>query len=207
MDLFSLTKHQTEIVNMDGFGRKSYDNLCASIEASRDVKAENFIYALGIKHVGLENAKRLCKFFAHDLDKIAETCTDCAETLLMIDGYGESIVASLHEYFEDEENYSLYKNALETLRVVAVNESSEKPLYEQIYVITGSLNTISRNDLKALIESKGGRVSGSVSAKTTYLINNDSNSTSGKNKDAKRHGIPIITEEQFFDILKEGMVD
>jgi len=202
IDLFSLAKYEDEIKQMEGFGQKSYENMISAIEAARDIALPNYIYALGIRHVGLANAKLLCAFFKHDVIKIADACTgeDYLETLLEIKGFGEAIAHSLHEYFIQERNLKLYQYMLTILRLQTPTLSDNLPLDGFIFVITGDVSQFAnRNALQKFIENNGGRVSSSVSAKTSYLINNNTTSTSGKNKKATQLGIPILTESDFMD--------
>ena len=205
IDLFDLSRHEDAIVNIEGFGRKSYDNLIAAIEASTDVALPNFIYALGIRHVGLANAKLLCNYFRHDPLEIARVCQseDYLEALLEIKGFGDAISHSLHEYFCNETNMALFSRALEILHIKAPTLSEELPFAGQTFVITGDVTQFAnRKALQEFIESHGGKVAGSVSAKTTYLINNDAGSTSGKNKKAAELGVPILTEDDFMALLR-----
>jgi len=204
IDLFSLVRHEDSIVNIEGFGRKSYDNLIAAIEASKDVALPNFIYALGIRHVGLANAKLLCNYFRHDPLEIARVCQseDYLEALLEIKGFGDAISHSLHEYFCNDVNMALFNRALEILYVKAPALSEEMPLAGQTFVITGDVAQFAnRKALQEFIESHGGKVAGSVSVKTAYLINNDATSTSGKNKKAAELGVPILTENDFMALM------
>jgi len=199
-DLFDLARHEEDITNMEGFGRKSYDNLLAAIEASKDVALHNFIYALGIRHVGLSNAKLLCAHFRHNPVQIADVCKsdNYLETLLEIKGFGEAISHSLYEYFSQEKNVELFHNVLKILRIQSPTLSAELPLDGQTFVITGEVTQFAnRKALQDFIENHGGKVSGSVSVKTSYLINNDATSTSGKNKKAAELGVPILTESDF----------
>ena len=204
MDLFDLPSHEESIVNMDGFGRKSYDNLIMAIEASKDVALPNFIYALGIRHVGLANAKLLCNYFVHSPMEIAQVCRaeNYLEALLDIKGFGEAIADSLHEYFIDDSHMELYEQALGILQIKTPALSENMPLAGQTFVITGDVAQFAnRKALQEFIESHGGKVAGSVSAKTTYLINNDATSTSGKNKKAADLGVPILTESDFMGLF------
>jgi len=204
IDLFNLAKHEDAIVNIEGFGRKSYDNLIAAIEESKNITLPNFIYALGIRHVGLANAKLLCNYFRHDPLEITQVCQseNYLETLLEIKGFGDAISHSLHEYFCDDAYMELFKRALEILHVKTPTLSEELPLAGQTFVVTGDvMQFANRKALQEFIESHGGKVSGSVSAKTTYLINNDAGSTSGKNKKAAELGVPILTENDFMALL------
>ncbi|MCL1843829.1 MAG: NAD-dependent DNA ligase LigA [Defluviitaleaceae bacterium] len=200
-DLFALHLHENEIKQMEGFGQKSYENLVKSIEAAKDVALPNFIYALGIRHVGLAGAKLLCSFFGHDAEKIADACRDenYLEILSEIKGFGEAISHSLNAYFSREKNLASYKNALEILHINVPEKSENGSILEGFtFVITGDVSRFkNRAELQAFIEAAGGRCAGSVSAKTSFLINNDSLSASSKNKKAEQLEIPILTEEEF----------
>ena len=200
-DVFNLSVYKEEIINMMGYGEKSYNNLISAIEKSKKVKLANFIYALGINHVGLSNAKLLCSFYKNDINKII--CADESE-LSEIEGFGEVISHSIKHYFLMEENLRLFNKTLSILNIE--KESFEDDLTLKIFdkvnfVITGDVFVYkNRKELKEDIESLGGKVTGSVSSKTNYLINNDINSDSSKNKKAKQLGIPIITEQEFIDM-------
>ena len=201
LDLFSLHRFEEAITTMDGFGQKSYDNLIAATEAAKDVALPNFIFALGIRHVGLSNAKLLCKYFKYDAMAIANACKseDYMETLLEVKGFGEAIATSLHEYFSIEKNMQLFEDMLAVLRlkVPEITEEDGK-LSGFTFVITGDVKQFAnRKALQEFIEQNGGKVSGSVSAKTSYLINNNVASKSGKNKKAAELGVPIISEDGF----------
>jgi DNA ligase (NAD+) len=199
-DLFDLQRHEDEIVNMEGFGKKSYDNLIKAIETAKDIALPNFIYALGIRHVGLANAKLLCAHFSHNMEKIKQACIqESPEGLLEIKGFGEAIAASLFHYFTNEENITLLDKTLPRLRLKTPTEApAERPLADLTFVITGEVYRYkNRKELQNFIESQGGKVTGSVTAKTSYLINNDAASASGKNKKAAELGVPVLTEEEF----------
>ena len=196
-DIFRLEEHKEEITEMDGFGEKSYQNLIASIEKAKDVELPNFIYALGINHVGLRNAKLLCSNFGFDLEMI-KVATE--EDLVQVEGFGEIIAHSIAHYFRQEEHLRLLEEALRYLRLkeVVVAETSESPLHGLTFVVTGDLNHFAnRKVLQALIEQGGGKVTGSVTKKTNFLINNDVHSASSKNKKAAELGIPILSEDDF----------
>ena len=201
-DLFQLQKYETEITQTEGFGRKSYDNLIASIETAKDVALPNFIHALGIRHVGLANAKLLCAHFNHDPKKIADACKNenFLEILSEIKGFGEALSNSLHSYFSNEKNLNLFLNALDMLRIKIPEPASEdeRPLNGLTFVITGDVSHFkNRKELQSFIENKGGKVTGSVTAKTNFLINNDALSASSKNKKAAELGVAVITEDEF----------
>lgn len=200
-DIFELEKYKEEIKNMEGFGEKSVNNLMASIERAKDMELPNFIYALGIPQVGLSNAKLLCAYFNYDLDRIIKAS---AEELEEIKGYGESISGSIYNYFSNEENLK----ALEYVRSLLRFKKPEMPeeagvLKGLTFVITGDLVRFkNRKELQEIIEKSGGKVAGSVSSKTAFLINNDNESASSKNKKAKELGVPVITEEDFLERFK-----
>jgi DNA ligase (NAD+) len=194
-DIFEIEKYHDEITELDGFGEKSFDKLIKAIEKSKTVNLCNFIYALGINHVGLSNAKLLCKYFNNDLDKIMSAKAD---ELVNIEGFGEIIALAIERYFGYEENRELIERALKFVTFVKEEITSDGVLSGKTFVITGDLNRYkNRKVLQAVIESLGGKVAGSVSSKTSFLINNDINSASSKNKKAKEVGVPIITEEDF----------
>jgi DNA ligase (NAD+) len=193
-DMYHLDNHRDEIINMDGFGEKSYNNLIESVEKSRKVELPKLIYSLGISNIGLANAKVICKHFDYDLEAMRHAGS---EELSEIDGIGEVIGKAFEDYFSDEDNNLKFDNLLKEVTIEKV-EMGEQTLSGKTFVVTGSLEHFSsRNELKDLIESMGGKVAGSVSAKTVCLINNDIASNSSKNKKAKELGIPIVTEESF----------
>jgi DNA ligase (NAD+) len=193
-DMYHLDNHRDEIINMDGFGEKSYNNLIDSVEKSRNVELPKLIYSLGISNIGLANAKVICKHFDYYLDAMRHAGS---EELSEIDGIGEVIGKAFEDYFSDEDNNLKFDNLLKEVTIEKV-EMGEQTLSGKTFVVTGSLEHFSsRNELKDLIESMGGKVAGSVSAKTVCLINNDIASNSSKNKKAKELGIPIVTEESF----------
>ena len=198
-DLFRLEEHKAEIMEMEGFGEKSYNNLIASVEKAKDVELPNFIYALGINHVGLRNAKLLCANFGFDLEKI-KAATE--EELVQVEGFGAVIAHSIHAYFKEETHLALLADALQYLRIAAAEEAEagESPLTGLTFVVTGDLEHFAnRKELQALIEKGGGKVTGSVTKKTNFLINNDIHSASSKNKKAAELGIPILSEQDFIE--------
>ena len=206
-DIYKLNRYENDIVNMVGFGRKSYDNLMIAIDKSRTVPVFKLIYSLGILNIGVANAKMICRHFGNDLDKIINATM---EELMSIEGVGEVIARSYTDYFSDVDNKDKLANLLDEIIVekpeeVAVLEDSA--IIGKTFVITGSVNHFeNRNQVKEVIESMGGKVTGSVTAKTDYLINNDNMSTSSKNKKAKELGIPVITEEEFMEMAKIDIV-
>lgn len=195
-DLYHLDRYEDEIVNMEGFGEKSYKKLQNSIEASRETTLPRVLYALGIAGIGVATAKMLCKEFAYDLDKLMNATE---EQLSAVEGIGEVIANAFVKYMRKEENIAKIQNLMKELKLqeVVVNEA-EQSLSGMSFCITGSLNHFENRDaLKEIIEQKGGKVTGSVTSKTRCLINNDITSGSGKNKKAKELQIPILTEEEF----------
>lgn len=199
-DIFRLAEHKDEITEMEGFGEKSYQNLIASIEKAKTVELPNFIYALGINHVGLRNAKLLCSNFDFDLEKI-KGATE--EELVQVEGFGGIIAHSIAHYFRQEEHLRLLEDALKYLNIQLpeqAEEGEESPLNGLTFVVTGDLEQFSnRKELQALIEKGGGKVTGSVTKKTNFLINNDIHSASSKNKKAAELGVPILSEQDFID--------
>lgn len=195
-DLYRMDRHRDVIVNMEGFGEKSYANLMESINASRNTTLHRVIYGLGIANIGLANAKMLCRYFDYDLAKMQAADV---ETLSAIEGVGEVIATAFADYMRDEDNLRKIQNLMAELHVeVPVVDEASQNMTGLSFVITGSLNHFeNRNELKDLIEARGGKVTGSVTGKTTALINNDVASTSSKNKKAKELGIPIMAEEDF----------
>ena len=199
-DLFHLEQHREEICEMDGFGEKSYNNLIASVEKARETTLPRLIYGLGIANIGLANAKLICKEIGHDPGRVMDLT---AEDLAAIDGIGDVIAGNYVAYFADAEHRELFEKLLKEVKLPEEQEDvGEQTFAGKNFVITGSVEHFAnRNEVKALIESKGGKVTGSVTSKTNYLINNNVESTSSKNKKAKDLGIPIITEEDFLKML------
>ena len=199
-DLFHLEQHREEICEMDGFGEKSYNNLIASVEKARETTLPRLIYGLGIANIGLANAKLICKEIGHDPERVMDLT---AEDLAAIDGIGDVIAGNYVAYFADAEHRELFEKLLKEVKLPEEQEDvGEQTFAGMNFVITGSVEHFAnRNEVKALIESKGGKVTGSVTSKTNYLINNNVESTSSKNKKAKDLGIPIITEEDFLRML------
>ena len=202
-DIYHLDRYRNEIETMAGFGTLSYKNLINSIEKSRKTTLPKVIYSLGIANIGIANAKMLCKECSYDLENILQASI---ETLSRIDGIGEVIAGSIKDFFGNDKNKIILDNLIKEL-VIEVEQIDEKDqiLLNKTFVITGSLeNFSSRNELKEMIEKLGGKVTGSVTNKTNYLINNDIASNSSKNKKAKELGIPILTEGDF---IKEYNID
>jgi DNA ligase (NAD+) len=195
-DIFKLERFRQEITQMEGFGEKSYQNLTDSIEKARNTTLPRIIYGLGIENIGVANAKMLCRHFHDDLDAL---CSADMEELSAIDGIGDVIAGSVAAYFRDEKHKEQLGHLLQEIKMTkeTVDEGSQT-LAGMNFVITGSLmHYENRNALKDIIEAKGGKVTGSVTGKTTCLINNDTASSSTKNKKAKELGIRIISEEEF----------
>ena len=194
-DFYKLSRFRNEIVTMEGFGERSYNNIMDAIEASKKVTVAAFIYALGIPGVGVQNAKLIAKHFDEEPERIK---TAGVEELSEVEGIGEVIAGDFAAYFANPKNVELYDELVSVLSFEKSAVSEEQDLAGKTFVITGSLNTYAnRDELKAEIESRGGKVAGSVSKNTSYLINNDITSNSGKNKKAKELGVPIISEEDY----------
>lgn len=197
-DLYHLNNYEDEIVGMDGFGRKSYDNIIESVEKSRTVTLDHVIYALGIGGIGLANARLVSRHCNEDPETVADITI---EELMSIDGIGDVLAQSFREYFDDVNNRRLYNELLAELRLQKEVRDTSSPVAGKTFVITGSVNHFTnRDELKAFIETLGGKTTGSVSAKTDYLINNDVTSNSSKNKKARELGIPVISEEEFIKL-------
>lgn len=200
-DIFHLADHQEEIVGMEGLGQKSYDNLVAAINKSADTVLFRVIYGLGVTGIGLANAKMLCRHFKSDFEAMRHATS---EELIQIDGIGGVLADAWIDFFHDEKNNQMVDRLMAELTMeVLPEEDIDEALFDgMIFVITGSVEFYkNRKELQELIEAKGGKVTGSVTAKTTYLINNDTMSNSSKNKKAKELGIPIISEEDFTKLL------
>lgn len=197
-DLFKLSRYEEEITQMDGFGEKSYRNLKESLEQARNTTLSRLIYGLGIENIGVANAKMLCRHFRYDLPALRSATL---EELAEIDGIGEVIALSVRVFFDDEKNREQLDRLLPELNIaVEAIEEGAQTLAGMNFVITGSLTHYeNRNQLKEEIEKKGGKVTGSVTSKTTCLINNDTTSQSSKNKKAKELGVRIVSEEEFLE--------
>ncbi len=195
-DIFHLDRYYEEIVATPGFGQKSYDNLMDSVEKARNVELSALIYSLGIPNIGSANAKLICKAFNNNIEKIRNASV---EELIEIDGIGEIMAEKFCQYFADEDNIKKLDNLLKEVNIAEPEENTTPQNMDGLtFVITGSVEHFAnRNELKSYIEKHGGKVTGSVSAKTNYLINNDAMSASSKNKKAKQLGVEIVTEEVF----------
>ena len=199
-DLFHLDRYEEQIVELDGFGQKSYDNMIAAAKTASHTTLPRLIYGLGIPGIGTANAKVIAKAFGFDIENIRHAN---GEELAEIPGIGEVLADGFVRFFESEKNQQILDELLVDLTFEqAENNASEQSLAGKTFVITGSVyHFANRNELKEKIEGLGGKVSGSVSSKTHYLINNDTTSTSGKNKKAKELGIPVISEEEFIEMI------
>ena len=199
-DLFHLDKFKDEIINMDGFGKRSYEKLIAALDEAKNTTVSRFLYSLGISGIGSANAKMIAKYFDNDIDRIISASKD---DLLDIEGIGEVLANSIADFFKSEKNIENVESLRKILKFEKEESGSGDKLSGKVCVITGSLEHFSnRNELKELIEKNGGKVSGSVSSKTNYLINNDTASNSSKNKKAKELGVEIISEEDFLKLLE-----
>lgn len=197
-DLYRIDRYKDEIVKLEGFGVKSYENMINAIDQSRNTNLIRLIYGLGILNVGNATAKLIVKHFDYDVEKII---TADASEFAQIEGIGQVIADTIVSYFADSNNVRILRELLKEVTLVKEEKTMEQDLAGKTFVITGSLNSFAnREELKQLIEDRGGKVAGSVSAKTSYLINNDVESSSSKNKKAKSLGVPIISEEDFLKL-------
>ncbi|MBO5484814.1 MAG: NAD-dependent DNA ligase LigA [Lachnospiraceae bacterium] len=193
-DLFKLSRYREEIIQMEGFGEKSYEKMIAAAESARETTVARFLYSLGIPNIGLSNAKMICRAFEDDFHKVRHAAV---EDLVEIDGVGEVIAQTFVKFFASAKNNKMVDDLLELVTFQKTESSqTEQGLSGQVFVITGSLEHFTnRNAFKERIEELGGKVTGSVTSKTSYLINNDIMSNSSKNKKAKELNVPILTEE------------
>ncbi len=199
-DIFRLDRFKDEIITTDGFGEKSYQNMQNAIEKSRNTTAARLLYALGIPGIGVANANMISRACGTDFQRAMSLST---EELLEIDGIGEVMAEAFVKYFADDENKEMLRELLKELTISKESEQGDL-LSGKVFVITGSLNHFeNRSELKSLIEKNGGKVTSSVTKNTDYLINNDANSTSSKNKKAKELGVAIISEEIFLEEFKD----
>lgn len=203
-DIFHLDRFKDEIVAMDGFGEKSYANLIEAVEKARDTDLVRVLYGLGIDNIGLSTAKLIVRKFKDDKEALMNA--DIQE-LTDIDGIGEVIADSYVKYFADEKKRKEYIRLLGEVSLKEMDDTqNSQELSGKTFVITGSVTHFAnRKELKELIESMGGKVTGSVTGNTSYLINNDSMSQSAKNKTAAKLNVPVITEEEFIRLA--GLVD
>jgi DNA ligase (NAD+) len=200
-DIFRLGNYKEKIIAMEGFGEKSFARLVDAIERARETNTVRLLYGLGIPNIGLSNAKLICREFGYDWDKIQNASYS---ELIDINGIGEIMANAYVSFFSDEQNRKMVADILEEIEFEPVQAPAGNLRFENMtFVITGSLKHFkNRDELVAVIEENGGKVSGSVSSKTTYLVNNDITSGSSKNKKAKELGINIITEDQLIEMLR-----
>ncbi|MEG0813869.1 MAG: NAD-dependent DNA ligase LigA [Clostridium sp.] len=198
-DIFHLDRYRDEIVTMDGFGEKSYENLVTSVKKASDTMLQRVIYGLGVAGIGLANAKMLCRHFENNFEAMRSANK---EELMTIDGIGDVLADAWIDFFQNDENNKMVNRLMDELTIEEPVIKEESTLFDGMnFVITGAVEHFkNRKEIQALIESKGGRVTDSVTSKTTYLINNDTLSNSSKNKKAKELGIPILSEEDFVKI-------
>ena len=201
-DIFHVEKYKQEIVEMEGFGEKSFENLKKSVEKARNTDLARFLYSLGIPNIGTANARLIARFCENKWERLEKITK---EELLTIDGIGEIMADAFVAFFGNPEKQKTVADLLKEVKLDESFEESGTALAGKTFVITGSLKHYeNREALKAEIERAGGKVAGSVSAKTSYLINNDINSTSGKNKKARELGIEIIDEDRIMEWLSGG---
>ena len=200
-DIFHLDRHRDAIVTMEGFGEKSYENLIEAAKTASHTTLPRLIFGLGIAGIGLANAKVICRHFDFDLDAMRKAD---AEELCAIDGIGGVLADAWVTYFKNDKNNEILDHLLADLTFANEARSEEQTLAGKTFVITGSVEHFAnRKELQEKIESLGGKAAGSVSAKTSYLINNDVTSNSSKNKKARELGIPILSEEDFLRMIGE----
>ena len=199
-DMFHLDRHKEAIVSMEGFGEKSYENLMAAVKKASHTNLVRVVYGIGVAGIGLANAKMLCRAFGYDFDKMRHAT---AEELTAVDGIGAVLADAWIAYFASEKNREAVDGLLAELTIENEAENTEAAIFAGMtFVITGSVQHFaSRKELQAFIEARGGKATSSVTAKTTYLINNDVTSNSSKNKKAKELGIPIISEQDFLNMM------
>jgi DNA ligase (NAD+) len=199
-DIYELGAHREAMIEMEGFGEKSFDNLMESIERSKKTSLAKVLYGLGIANIGLSNARLICRHFDDDLEAILAAPR---EEIASISGIGPVIAKSLSDYFEKKENREQLMELLAHLDIEKEERPAAQPFDGKIFVITGSVaHFANRSEAKAYIESLGGKVTGSVTSKTSYLVNNDTTSNSSKNKKAKELGIPILSEEDLLALAE-----
>ena len=212
-DVFKLSSHREKIVALEGFGEKSYNNLVKNIDKARETTAVRVLYSLGIANIGLATAKLVCRFFDNDIEKITKAKPD---ELTKIDGVGEVMAGVFADYFNKDENLRTLEHLLLEVHIENAeanandeeNSEGNNAISGLTFVVTGDVEKFkNRRELSDFIESKGGKVTGSVTGKTDYLINNDLTSNSGKNKKAKELGIKIISENEFLELVGGSNAD
>ncbi|MFT4006049.1 MAG: NAD-dependent DNA ligase LigA [Lacrimispora sp.] len=201
-DIFHLEQHREAITQMEGFGQKSYDNLIRAVEIASHTTLPRLVYGLGIAGIGLANAKMLCQEFKFDFDRMRRATE---EELTMVSGIGKVLADAWVTYFSQEKNNEMVDRLLAEVTIERKAETEENKIFDgMVFVITGSVNHYeNRKELQEVIEAHGGKATGSVTSKTSYLINNDTTSNSSKNKKAKELGVPIISEEDFIKLLED----
>lgn len=198
-DIFRLERHKAGMVSMEGFGERSYKKLMENIEKAKDTTMPRLLYSLGIPNVGLSTAKIICNELEHNPEKIMNVEE---EDLSLINGIGDVIAKAFCDYFRQEENRAQFEE-LNSILNIASEEIKESFFKDMVFVITGSVEQFAnRSAMKEFIEKNGGKVTGSVTSKTTYLVNNDKTSTSSKNKKAQELNIPILSEQDLIDMTK-----
>ena len=213
-DVFKLANYKEKIVTMEGFGERSYNNLIESLDKARKTTAVRVLYSLGIANIGLATAKLICRYFNNNFDKITKAKE---EELTQIDGIGEVMAKVFVEYFNKDENIKTLEHLLAEVHIEKSAENDQNTdgddegnnaIAGLTFVITGDVEKFkNRRELSDFIESKGGKVTGSVTGKTNYLINNDVTSNSGKNKKAKELGVEIISETEFLELVGGNNAD
>lgn len=200
-DIFRLSQMKQEILSLEGFGEKSFENMMSHIENARCVLTENFLYAIGIPNVGIATAKTISRHFKDDFEKIRRAT---ASELQDCDDVGEIMAEETVKFFLDEKKQAEIDDVLKEIRFLKREITEEQIFSGKTFVITGGVHHFAnRDELKKFIEDRGGKTSGSVSKNTDALINNDSTSESTKNKKAKELDVPILTEEEFLALTKK----
>ena len=206
VDIFRLDRFKDEIINMEGLGERSYEKLITSVDNAKNVSMPKFIYSLGIPNIGLANAKLICEYFDYDIDKVINAKSG---EIADIPGLGDIIGNGYEEYFMEESNKNSVIELIDIVNIEKVVKDTQSSISGKVFVITGSVNHFSnRNELRDEIEKLGGKVASSVSKNTSFLINNDKESSSSKNKKAKELGVEIISEDDFIKMAgMEGLLN
>ncbi len=202
-DIFHIENFKDEVIEMEGFGEKSFSNLLNSVNKARKTTAARLLYSLGIPNIGLSNARLICRKFNDDWNRIEGAGF---EDLTEISGIGDIMAKNYVDFFKDEKKQKIVYDLLKEVELERTQENKSEQIFENInFVITGSVEQFkNRDEIKEAIEDRGGKVTSSVTSKTNYLINNDNMSNSSKNKKAKELGIRIITEDEFIQWLNNG---
>lgn len=200
-DIFHLDRYEAEIKTMEGFGEKSYENLRKRIENARKTTLPRLIYSLGIPNIGISNAKMICRALGEDPKRVIRATE---EELSAISCVGGVIAGTFVEYFKDTAHVDVFDRLLKEVELTKETSEEDQKFAGVNFVITGSVeHFVNRAQVKEEIEKRGGKVTGSVTSKTNYLINNDTGSGTAKNKKARELGIPIISEEDFLQMMNE----